>query len=277
MKNVQTTFLVLFTVLLTMFQSNAQFLNLDEAKKIKSSQVIIGLTDNEEVNEAFRKAVKNFWTLTEIAEELPSEEAIKKVKKDGSVTVLMLGVDVSQRREDDGTFWGKVTEASGLYIGVNTKGEDNANLMQHIPDWSEAQLAFGLSSIEDMISSMIEGKVETNMKLRDTYAARGPEIKKLKLLINADFLDKGMDEATIKSLYPYPFSIVSGKEWSEAILEKREDVCYLNSAPVPVGDAIRFVSYVMSTTEAKTFAVFLNGVRSTSKKTFSALLKAIGK
>lgn len=276
MKILKTTILSLAFILFAVINTNAQFLNLAEAKKIKSSKVILALTDNEEVNEAFRNAVANFWTLTEISEELPTLEAIKKVKSDGSVTVLMLGKDVTKRWTDNGNGWETATTATGLYIGLNTKGEKNANLIQHIPEWNEEQLAFGLSSIEDMVASMIDKKVETNFKLKDIYATRGKEIKNYTLLVNKDFAG-GMTEDEIKKVYPHKFELVSNEEWKKAVLEKTEGYCYLNSAPVPVGDEIRYVSYIMSTTEAKTYAVFLNGVRATSKKTFTQIVKAIGK
>lgn len=275
MKNLKATISLLFMVLFTSMNVNAQFLNLDEAKKIKASKVILAMTDDEAVNEALRKAIASFWTLTEIAEELPTAEAIKKIKEDGSVTVIMLGKDISKNYTDMGNGWSAVTSATGIYIGLNTKGQNNANLMQHLPEWSQEQLAFGLQSMQDMVGSMIDNKVETNFKLKDIYAARGPEIKNLTLLINSAFLEGNMPAEDIKKIYPYKFEVVSNEEFAAAILEKREDVCYLNSAPVPVGDGIRFVSYVMSTTEAKTYAAFLNGARATSKKTFSAIVKAI--
>jgi hypothetical protein len=276
MKNLKMLAFPLLLILLTAIKSNAQFLNLAEAKKIKASKVILALTDSEEVNEAFRNAVINFWTLTKISEELPAREAIAKLKSDGSVTVLMLGKDVSKKWTDNNNGWTTVTSASGIYIGLNTKGDKNANLMQYIPEWSEAQLAFGLSSIEDMVGSMIDNKVETNFKLKDIYAERGNEIKGLTLLINEKFLD-GMNAESIRKVYPHKFEIMTDSKWKKIVLSKTEGYCYLNSAPVPVGDGMRYVSYVMSTTESKTFAVFLNGPRETSKKTFSSIVKAIEK
>lgn len=277
MTNLKTTLGSLLLLLFSSINVNAQFLKLEDAKKIKASKVIMALTDDESVNEAFRKAISSFWTLTEIAEELPTTEAIKQVKGDGKVTVLMLGKDVTKNYTDNADGWTTVKSASGLYIGLNTKGEKNANLMQHIPEWSEEQLAFGLQSIQDMVGSMIDNKVESNFKLKDIYAARGSEIKNYTLLVNSAFLDDNMGAEAIKKVYPFDFKIVSNEEFKTAILEKRENVCYLNSAPVPVGEGIRFVSYVMSTTEPKTYAVFLNGARSTSKKTFTSIVKAIGK
>ena len=274
----KTVFNLLFTIGIlscTYFSVNGQFLNNEEAKNLKKSHVILGLTDNEDVNEIFRNAVKEFWTLTEIQEEMPVKEAISKVKSDGSVTVIMLGSDVSKRSSDMGNGWTGITKASSLYIGLNTKGHSNANLMQHTRGWSEEQLVFGLTTLQDAIEAIITHNLSGMAKVKDVYDERSPSLKNFTLLIDKSTMDPKLTEAIIAENYTHPFELVSHEDWVKAIMDKQEGSAYINIIPVPVGDKIAYLGYVISCNELEAFMYFRshkNGAL--SSKSMAEIMKA---
>lgn len=246
--------------------SFSQFLNLEDAKKIKKSHVILALTDSEEINDRLRQMVAEFWTLTEIAEELPLSKAIEKIKPDGSVTIIMLGRDVSSNWSDQGNGWSTLNKASSPYIGINTKSKKEANLQQHIFGLSSEQFAFGLSSIQDMVNTMVDNNLASNAKVMPVYKQRSSILKQCTLLIDEKTLDKKTTDAVIKAAYPHKYLVVSHEEWVDAIVTKNEGYCYVNSVPVPVGDQIAYISYVVSTDKTQTIGVFRNGGTELSKK-----------
>lgn len=248
--------------------SFSQFLNLEDAKKIKKSHVILALTDSESINDELRKMVKEFWTLTEIAEELPLAKAVEKIKPDGSVTIIMLGRDKSTNWSDEGNGWETKRSASSPYIGINTKSKKEANLQQHIQGFNSAQFAFGLSSIQDMINTMIDGNLASNAKVMAVYKKRANIIKQTTLLIDESSLGKKTTNEVIKSAYPNKYSIVSHEEWVEAITSKKEGYCYINSVPVPVGDQIVYMTYVLTTDKNQTLGIFRStgGTETTKSK-----------
>ncbi len=273
----KAVFNLLFTIGIlscTYFSATGQFLSNEEAKNLKKSHVILGLTDSEDVNEIFRNAVKEFWTLTEISEELPVKEAIDKVKDDGSVTVIMLGTDVSKRSSDMGNGWSGITKASSLYIGLNTKGHTNANLIQHTRGWSEEQLIFGLTTIQDAIEAIISHDLSGMAKVKDVYAKRAPSLKKLTLLIDKSSMNSKLTEAIIAENYTYPFEVVSHEDWVKAIMDKQEGSAYINIVPVPVGDKIAYVGYVISCEELEGYMYFRNKNGELSNKSMAEIMKA---
>ncbi len=264
--------LIAFTLFISVFSVSSQFLNLADAKKIKSSKVIMGLTDNEEVNTIFRAALASHWSITKIDEELPLKEAILKIKKDGSVTVIMLGVDVTKKSNDVGGGWTNYTRASAVYIGINTNGSQNANLIQQLPSWTDDQLAFGLTSLQDMIATIIDNNLASNMKVKEEYQKRAPSLKANTLILDKTLLESGLTEATIKTLYPHPFSIVSHEDWVAAIVDKTEKISYINTIPVPVGDVIAYISYVVDAGTQQTQAFYRVKDATVTKKTFKEIL-----
>lgn len=273
MKSIVTSITLFVLFFLCLSSANAQFLNYEDAVKLKNSHVILGLTDNEEVNEIFRNAVKNFWTLTEIKEELPVKDAIAKIKDDKSVTVIMLGRDVTTNWSDLGNGWQSITSASGLYIGLNTKGNKGANLMQHTSGWSEVQLLFGLTTIQDAISSIIDNNLSGMAKVKDVYDKRSPNLKNYTLLIDKSTMDSKLTESIIKENYSHPFQIVSHEEWEEAIFERKEGFAYINIIPVPVGDQIAHLGYVIACSELEAFMYFRTKEDELTSKDVASIMK----
>ena len=64
--------------------------------QIKRSKVILGLSGNEELDNALRTAVDSFWTYARLDGELPLKEAYAKAQKDDRLVVLAIDKRVSE-------------------------------------------------------------------------------------------------------------------------------------------------------------------------------------
>lgn len=264
--------LLLFTFVLGASQnSNAQFLSNENAKKLKKSKVIIGTTADSTTNAWLVEAVESTWTLTEISEILPLEEALQKKMTGGNITVIQLGVDVTHRTTHSNG-WEIETESQGGYIGLNTKGYPEADLMQHLSYNSKAQFVFGISSLQDAVSTIIDDNLKGMSKVRGSYNSRTLDTKNTTLYVCDAFIKEGIEVEDIKASYGGDVELVSPEEFENVILEKKENCAYLNFVTVPVGDQTRSVAYLLDSDNQQTFKIFLNGkVNVFTKKTLKNL------
>lgn len=238
--------------------ANAQFLKNEDAHKLKKSKVIIGLTSDSTMNQALLDAVGIAWTLTPIYDTMPLKEALEKQKKEGGITVIQLGVDVTSRTSSNGAFVVK-TKSSGGYIGLNTKGGKQADLMQHLSYDSPAQFVFGLSSLQDAVNTIIDENLSGMIKVQGVYQTRKSKLKGKTLFICKDFVFDGITLKDIKAAYQGEVELLEADEFEKIIPEKETNGVYLNFVSVPVGDTFGFVAYVMGCDDQKTYNLFRNG------------------
>ena len=256
MKNLFLTLFV-FTFGICQF-SQAQFLKNEEAHKLKKSKVIIGLTSDSTLNQALLEAVGIAWTLTPIHDTLPLKDALEKQKKEGGITVIQLGVDVTSRTTTQGRMEIK-TKSAGGYIGLNTKGGKQADLIQHLSYNSPAQFVFGLASLQDAVNTIIDENLSGMMKVQGAYGARKSKLKGKTLYICKDFVSDGITLNDIKSAYQGNVELLDVDDFEKVILEKENNGVYLNFVSVPVGDTYGFVAYIMGCDDHKTYNLFRNG------------------
>jgi len=269
----QVPFLAIFFILSLSHNVNSQFLNNENAVKLKKSKIIVGLTNDSTTNAWLLQAVKSSWTISEDYETLPIKEAIKKLKAEGNITIIQLGVDVTHRTEEFNG-WEIEIESRGGYIGLNTKGYDEADLMQHLSYNSRAQFVFGLSSLQDAVNTIVEENLSGMSKVREVYASRKKDLKGKTLYICENFVSKDVTVSDIKTAYSGDVELVSIEKFENIILNKKENAVCLNFVTVPVGDTKRSVAYFFGCDNQQTYDIFVNGKANwVNKKTLKKMSK----
>ncbi len=268
-----TSFFTLLFIFFFNHFSNAQFLNNEDAKKLKQSHFIVGLTNNDSLNEHLLKAVENSFILSDEYETLPIKDAIEKLKTNENITIIQIGTDYTSNTTQHDQ-WETVSKSSGLYIGFNTKGKKNANLMQYLNSFSEAQFIFGLTLLQDYVNLIVEENLKGMSKVRGAISDRNPELEKKTLYINQELLNKKTTIDDVKASFKGKVKKVSQEEFDKMIIEGEEDAIYIEIVRVPVGDTHAYLAYLISSDQRICYDLFSNGKkRILSNKTLSKLSK----
>ena len=245
-------FLAIFT------HSYAQMITLSDVKEIKQSKLILGLPDDPELAESFKKMVKDFWTYIPIKEELPLGEALEKSKKDDKIMVLCMANKKSSslNRGKAGNQYKWVS--MGLQLEIQ-KRNGKMVAYQAFPTFGEDReiteegLAFGLTSLQFTIKSMISLEIKSNLKIEKAYEEVKHKLRKDTLYILEGWLDDDLTESEILKIYKKKFKIVGYDQWKNAILERKEGIAYLVVVGVPIGGNYAYHHYLVN---AKTGNVY---------------------
>jgi hypothetical protein len=249
---------------------DGQWIKSGDLEAIKGAKVIVGETGDKAADKRLLEAVKNFWTFNSEISSMPYNEARELAKKDEKVVVMsvasMQAKSITRRStttENKGDLV-QITTSAITYISDGTgliieNGKGKTLASQYIPAFGEDEvvtseaLAFGVSALNYMLTTMVEKNLSSNLKFKDAYKEHSEKLKTKKLLIPEPWI-KDLGAKTVKETYKADAEIVGYEEWRDAILGKK-DVAYVIITPVPIGGEFTYVHYLMDAQSGRVYAM----------------------
>lgn len=242
------------------FYANSQTMKQKELLEIKTSKTIVGLTDDDKVNEYLKNAIKEYWSFNEVVEYLPLKEAKKKAKENDNLVVMSIGTDWSTSSKHGNGGYQYRTVSSSRYIGIS-RGKGYSIIFQNFPEFKDKNITpevldFAVSSLQYLCETMDEHKLKTNWKYKEPYKEHSKELQKKTLYLPEHWIDqKNITKEKLKELYNYPVEIVSYEKWAEAITSKEKGIAYCMIVPVSrIGDII-FLHYLVDAETGTVYAI----------------------
>ncbi|MEM9023774.1 MAG: hypothetical protein AAGB22_08525 [Bacteroidota bacterium] len=248
----------MFTLVPMLVQAQFPIIGLEKVKEIKSAKMIVGLTDDEDLNASLRVAVDSFWTFNRVVEYLPLEEAKKKAKEDDKLMVLSIGSTTSKSLTHDRVQYSYRYVSKGKTVEIS-RGK-KAILKQHIPAYGKDEavsaeaIGFGLAAMQHICSTMVRKKLKNSLKLKSTLKESSTRIRSKTLYIPEGWLSEKLDKSAVKDLYGGKVKVVSYEEWRDAILTKQKGIAYTMVVPVPIGGDYVYVHYLMDAEKGRLYA-----------------------
>lgn len=242
MKNI-----LFFITIFTFNISNAQIPKLKQIENLKDSQIIIGLSGYEDVDESLIRMVNKFWDLCPILEKLPMEEAIEKAKSDDNLYAIFISSFESESFWKHGADNIKYKSVSVQYFVGFTGRAKKPIMFSGIPvfndEFTDEAIGHGINYINQIFGMMLDNEVNA-MKTLGLIKKKGSMLNDRILYMPEWMLDKKLDEKEISEIYDGKFKVVSDFEWSRAILSKREGVAYSIIIPAAVGGSYVFQHHI---------------------------------
>ena len=70
------------------------------------------------------------------------------------------------------------------------------------------------------------------------------------------WLEEGLDDQGIRSIYPFPYKIVDYEEWKESIIQRKEGYVYSIIAPYPTAEAYVYPLFIVDCKAGRVKAVY---------------------
>ncbi|WP_419213407.1 hypothetical protein ACNR9Q_04445 [Maribacter sp. X9] len=263
-----------FTLTITLFigiLSFAQIPKLKEIQNLKNSEVIIGLSGDEGLDQDLRDILNQFWTISPISEELPISEARKKAKESDNIYVIYIDSYTSRSfKRYVGDNYAFRNISTGYYVGLFA-GSKKAIMPSYIPvfedEFTKEVLAHGVSYMQEIFTMMLDNEIGA-MKTLKIIKDNSKDLKEKTLYIPEWWMDSKLTDADISDLYEGKYEIVSHFEWSRAILNKTPGIAYATVIPAPVGGKFVYQHHICDAetgriygiTQPKGGAFELNGI-----------------
>jgi len=258
-----------------LFSTNvfAQIPKLEHIKNLKESKVIIGLSDNDELNGELKKMVNNHWTLCQIDSSLPFKEAQEKAKQDDNLYVIYVSTMTSRSLKHQAAGTGVGADMSNYYpdskwdfrlvsaskfVGLSN-GNRKPLMRSYIPDSNgyipAESIAHGINFMQTLFTSMIEEQ-KGAMKVIGLYKKEAKELANKTLYIPKVWLHKKLTAEIITKEYGSTnYKLVSYEEWKDAILNKQEGIAYVILIPVPLGGQYVFQHHIFDSATKQLYAI----------------------
>lgn len=246
------TFLFITTI------TYAQIPKLKDVKNLKKSNIIIGLSGNQTLDNDLKSIIKSTWKLSEISESLPLKEAREKAKGDDNTFVLYLDAYGTRHGHlDSGSKTKYIFISEGKYVALSS-GKKKPIFRSFIPADRNAipkeSIKHGVEYIQQILKSMINNK-QSAKKALSAFKKKSSDLKGKTLYIPEFFLGKKMNETKISEIYGSNFELVDYKKWSNAILNKTENVAYVMIIPVPISGQFVYQHHILDSESSKVYAV----------------------
>ncbi|MCP4177184.1 MAG: hypothetical protein GY756_05395 [bacterium] len=249
MKNLLSAILIISVS--SFISAQTQIFKLDNVYKIKNGKMIIGLTENESLNEALKTAVENFWNYNEVVEYLPKKEALKKARNNDNLFVLSIGTTRSKSmRHGSGAIKYRYV-SSGKHIEISS-GSPITNIKNYIPSIggkemivTEEFIAYGISSMLYLFRTMEENELKNSSKYKASYKIHSPKLKSKTLYLLDSWVNDKLKKEDIEKIYNAPIEVVTQEKWTNAILSKEEGIAYCIVVPVPGIGQYAYLHYIV--------------------------------
>lgn len=217
---------------------NAQLPKYKSIKNITTSEVIVGLTADEKLNETLKTMLNDFWTVCPVTSEMPLNDALNKAKANDNVYVLFLGSLTSKsikHKYNENLAYNYVSK--GKYLGLSNGGKNDIfrSFIPAVEDkLPKESIAHGINYMQQIITTMLKDK-SSGIKALATCIKSKSNTKNKTLYIPKMFLDEKTTETVIKKYYTSNYKIVSYTDWKNAIINKEENIIYTIMVPTPIG------------------------------------------
>lgn len=239
----------------------AQIPKLKQIKNLKESEIIIGLSGNEEIDKNLKNVVEKFWNICPITKELPLEEAKEKAKKSDNIYVIYLDSYSSRSFKkyigstgNTDYYFRNISE--GYFIGLSS-GKRRPIIYSGIPAFedkiTDEVIAHGVNYMQQIFQMMLENKVNATKTLK-IIRKNSVELKDKTLYIPKWWIDEKVSDK-ITQYYKGKYKIVSHFEWAKAILNKEAGIAYSIIIPTPVGGKYLYQHHLCDAETGKIYGV----------------------
>jgi uncharacterized protein (UPF0248 family) len=238
---------------------SSQTIKLSDIEKLKKGTLIVALTGNDEVDNFFKEAISEFWTITEISEFLPYNEAKEKAKKDKSTYIMYItsgsSIGPSRTASSSSVRYKYISKSKRIKISDGKKYSDPI-LYCYYPTPSDGRttkesLYYAMATMEHTASAMISDEIKSTLKWNKIYNKYNEDLKEYTVYLLEGWVEEGLTEERVQEIYPYPIKVVSVEEWSNAVLTKIPNVVYCIISPIPQAGDFTYVHYFLKSGEAK--------------------------
>lgn len=238
---------------------NAQLIKLTDVKAVEKTKLIVGLSGNQAQDDALKKALKDFWTLSEIGESMPTKEAKTKAKANDKLFVISVGLSTGKsltHSDGGGNLYRYV--AKGIHLEISNGKK--VVIKQYLPAFGEERaiteeiLASALTSVQYLCNTMVKKSMKNNMKYKNAYKVNSPKLKSKTLYIAEGWVDEKMKES-VASLYNGKVEVVSYEKWRDVILSKKEGAAYSIVIPVLVGADYLYQHYLIDASSGIVYGI----------------------
>ena len=272
-KNITLT-RILLTALLALFliPLSGQMANTKKAvTEIRSSKIILGLSGDEDIDQALRTAVDSFWRVGRVVGEMPVKEALEKANRDDRTMVLYLDKMSSQVNLANTTFdsrgvpqqnWlpgpSSVSPILTVSSGKRLKRDMKAFIALPIDEEMlvpTAAIYFGVAALSDMCKTVSQAKKSGMAHYKSVLARRGRKLKTKTLYVLEDLLHKKMTSDAFTELYGFETEVVGFDRWSEVVLSQEAGAAYAIVSPVPMGGNHVYAHYLVDAENGQVLGV----------------------
>lgn len=238
------------------------FVNRSDLDQIKKSKLIVALTGSFDTDSFLVNDFKRFWQFTSNITFMKYQDAVAQAKTDENIVIFAISGTYSRSllhgNKNNGNYnyqkqvhYRYISEGASVMIEKIKGNHKRILISQPIPLFSEEKLvyaealAFGITSMNYLLTTMSDNDLGSNLKYERYYKAHAPELKKSILYLPDYWLHEKLDTAKISQIYTSPYKIVPFEVWSKAILNK-EDVTYSIIAPEPIGGTVIYMHYLVN-------------------------------
>ncbi|MDP4186964.1 MAG: hypothetical protein Q8907_10600 [Bacteroidota bacterium] len=245
----KTCLLILMTLMVTlgMAQNKSPFPTRKQISVLLKSKTYVVLDNpTSGFSVALKKAVQEDWKLTPY--EFISDQDFQKLRYDSNSSFLVF-TKTKFEKDEEGVYYNFIN----LLLGDTTK---DITLM---PEFASVPVSYVFTSdgdylykfpviirfIQDHVKLIDLSPNNSRMKFLRYYNKNIKQIKSKTLLLTQGDIAKGIDPASIATLYKHPVKIVSHKEIEQAINQKSPDMLFLHKVGPSDEDVKTGRSYVL--------------------------------
>ncbi len=230
------------TALLFVFSGVAQKYRYEQNFKradleyLKNADVYLGLSKENGLDSALRKALEESWRFTEIVGE-DSIESLKKKMKDGKNIAFIAIVKVgSSNLFSDKS--GVDAKSTSYGIQLNIKGNKYGFYHQYLcyaegfNNNKDLSIDLGVKILNSKLNTIDKKGLSKSKKLKKVAQQRADVFSKKTLYIPREWLD-GISEEEFKSKYTKSIKFVDLEEYINAIKDGKEDMIFALPIAVP--------------------------------------------
>lgn len=244
MKLKQFTFLLIASIGISLtgkaqFDYKAQFIT----KALKTAKTICIVTNDidpnmDKANAQLDEAVKKYWTATK-PEFTNAKYSEIKNKKSAEIYFGIVRTINNGLYENKGPEWQAIYTLTFLTCekGDKPKMDVIHPRIYLYKDFDELDIIYAVRLLNSYAEASIKGKYDNNLRVSTEMAPplyrlselNSGKLKNKILLLDKARIDKKLDEAAIKSIYPNKFKLVSHQEILDAVKSNDPQVAYFHS------------------------------------------------
>lgn len=213
-----------------------QNFKLEELQQFKSVKVYIGLSDNEDMNNALRSAVENGWDFTEIEGEESIENIKQKVSSGKNIAYIAMVETSSSNLFSDKS--GVNAESKTYALQVNLNGSRFGFYHQYLCyaegfiNNIDLSVNIGVKMLNSKLKAIDKENLKKSKLLKDYALTKSEAFATKTLYIPREWL-VDISEEDFKSEYTYKVKFVDLEEYIEAIKNDQKDMIYVLPLAVP--------------------------------------------
>lgn len=213
-----------------------QKFGLDDLDYLKGAKVYLGLTDNEENNNALRKALESGWNFTDIAGEASVASLKERISKKEKIAFITIGNVSSSNLFSDRS--GVNAKSQSHSIQLNTDGGRYGIYNQHLcyaegfVTSAEKSITTGVKILNAKVKTIHSERLKNSTQLKDYAIGQKSVFETKTLYIPKNWLDD-ISEADFKAGYSQKVEFVDFETFYKIIESEQNDAIYVLPIAAP--------------------------------------------